>query len=351
MYRYVFGSLDICTHMYTLHTHTRLSSSKASASSQLCQWWSCMAQLRFRTVLWPHHYQIDRCYFLVPLQGSISAQFGELISNNFQRWKWNHSLQFPSPVRKNQLDKPSTKSTCLSCLRLIEWCWKKSGPLESEIGSVLVLQHAQAQASRETEWKCVYTASLERMDRILRWQTALSQQFGASQQTKFEEICLKWRNNLAIVPEAGRALSIPSCPRETQTTKTKVASLILAQRRLQTQMAVSKRRLHARQNCGLAESMTSLQSRFRFVCGQKSTLEFGPKDLAHAQRSLRCVMDGIGQGVVGCGFAVYRFGSYLFGVWKLPVEPPRIKNNILEEGLPLAKISIFNKYENGGMLR
>ena len=103
-------------------------------------------------------------------------------------------------------------------------------------------------------------------------------------------------------------------------------------------MAVSKRRLHARQNCGLAESMTSLQSRFRFVCGQKSTLEFGPKDLAHAQRSLRCVMDGIGQGVVGCGFAVYRFGSYLFGVWKLPVEPPRIKNNILEEGLPLAKI-------------
>ena len=145
MYRYVFGSLDICTHMHTLHTHThtRLSSSKASASSQLCQWWSCMAQLRFRTVLWPHHYQIDRCYFLVPLQGSISAQFGELISNNFQRWKWNHSLQFPSPVRKSQLDKPSTKSTCLSCLRLIEWCWKKSGPLESEIGSVLVLQHAQ----------------------------------------------------------------------------------------------------------------------------------------------------------------------------------------------------------------
>ena len=195
----------------------------------------------------------------------------------------------------------------------------------------------------ETEWKCVYTASLERMDRILRWQTALSQQFGASQQTKFEEICLKWRNNLAIVPEAGRALSIPSCPRETQTTKTKVASLILAQRRLQTQMAVSKRRLHARQNCGLAESMTSLQSRFRFVCGQKSTLEFGPKDLAHAQRSLRCVMDGIGQGVVGCGFAVYRFGSYLFGVWKLPVEPPRIKNNILEEGLPLAKDRGFHQ--------
>lgn len=74
-----------------------------------------------------------------------------------------------------------------------------------------------------------------------------------------------------------------------------------------------------------------------FVCGQKSALDLGPES-AHAQRGLGRVIDGIGHGAVGCGFTVYRFESYLFGVWKFPVGHPRIKSNILEEGLPLAKI-------------
>ena len=73
-----------------------------------------------------------------------------------------------------------------------------------------------------------------------------------------------------------------------------------------------------------------------FVCGQKSALDLGPEP-AHAQRGLGRVIDGIGQGVVGCGFTGYRFESCLFGVWNLPVGHPRIKNNILEEGLPVAK--------------
>ena len=58
-----------------------------------------------------------------------------------------------------------------------------------------------------------------------------------------------------------------------------------------------------------------------FVCRQKSALDLGPES-AHAQRGLGRVINGIGQGVAG-----YRFESYLFGVWKLPVE-----------GLPLAKV-------------
>ena len=66
-----------------------------------------------------------------------------------------------------------------------------------------------------------------------------------------------------------------------------------------------------------------------FVCGQRSALDLGP-ETAHAQRGLARVIDGIGQWVVGCGFTGYRFESYLFGVWKLPVGHPRMKNNILE---------------------
>jgi hypothetical protein len=44
-----------------------------------------------------------------------------------------------------------------------------------------------------------------------------------------------------------------------------------------------------------------------FVCGQKSALDLGPES-AHAQRGLEHVIDGIGQGVVGCGFTGYSTG-------------------------------------------
>ena len=60
------------------------------------------------------------------------------------------------------------------------------------------------------------------------------------------------------------------------------------------------------------------QSTNQQICGQK----LGPES-AHAQRGLGRVIDGIGQGAVGCGFTGYRIESYLFGVWKLPTGHPR----------------------------
>ena len=74
------------------------------------------------------------------------------------------------------------------------------------------------------------------------------------------------------------------------------------------------------------------QSTNQQICGQK----LGPES-AHAQRGLGRVIDGIGQGVVGCGFTGYRIESYLFGVWKLPAGHPRITNSIFGRRLAIGQ--------------